>query len=165
MKEQGNTAFRSGRLQEAYDLYTQALNIDPNNVYTNSKLYANRATVCSKVGAVCPFHVTSVIRVCVQSSYRLTSSSLWHLIMEFDVIYLGGNIKGENLYINICVLQFHSIKCLIYSKIWLIHSIGCLICSLICQICHLESSILKVQQFWSSNVKACVTCMDGPYFS
>ncbi|KAK2156942.1 hypothetical protein LSH36_202g11006 [Paralvinella palmiformis] len=49
MKEQGNAAFRSGRLQEAYDLYTQALNIDPNNVYTNSKLYANRATVCSKI--------------------------------------------------------------------------------------------------------------------
>jgi len=61
MKEQGNAAFRSGRLQEAYDLYTQALNIDPNNVYTNSKLYANRATVCSKVGVVFSLHTSSMM--------------------------------------------------------------------------------------------------------
>eukprot|EP00914_Ancora_sagittata_P033410 GHVO01067355.1.p1 GENE.GHVO01067355.1~~GHVO01067355.1.p1 ORF type:complete len:341 (+),score=55.30 GHVO01067355.1:296-1318(+) len=47
-KEEGNTAFRSGRLQEAYDMYTEALAIDPDNVFTNAKLYCNRATVCSK---------------------------------------------------------------------------------------------------------------------
>jgi DnaJ family protein C protein 7 len=48
-KEEGNTAFKAGQLQEAYDLYSQALEIDPNNVFTNSKLYFNRATVCSKM--------------------------------------------------------------------------------------------------------------------
>lgn len=30
-------------------MYTAALNIDPLNVFTNSKLYCNRATVCSKL--------------------------------------------------------------------------------------------------------------------
>jgi DnaJ family protein C protein 7 len=48
-KEEGNTAFKAGQWQEAFDLYTQALDIDPHNVFTNSKLYFNRATVCSKM--------------------------------------------------------------------------------------------------------------------
>ncbi|XP_076459361.1 dnaJ homolog subfamily C member 7-like isoform X2 [Babylonia areolata] len=48
-KEAGNTAFREGRMQEAFDLYTQALQIDPQNSCTNSKLYCNRGTVCSKL--------------------------------------------------------------------------------------------------------------------
>ena len=48
-KEEGNAAFKSGKAQDAYDLYTEALAIDPNNIFTNSKLYFNRATVCSKV--------------------------------------------------------------------------------------------------------------------
>lgn len=48
-KEEGNAAFKANKLQDAYDLYSQALDIDPNNVFTNSKLYFNRATVCSKM--------------------------------------------------------------------------------------------------------------------
>ena len=48
-KEAGNAAFRSGHLQEAFDLYSKALEIDPRNVSTNSKLYCNRATVGAKV--------------------------------------------------------------------------------------------------------------------
>ena len=48
-KEEGNTAFRSGKLQDALQLYTEALEIDPNNIFVNSKLYNNRATVHSKV--------------------------------------------------------------------------------------------------------------------
>lgn len=48
-KEEGNQAFRFGNLEEAYKLYSDALLIDPHNKYTNSKLYFNRATVCSKV--------------------------------------------------------------------------------------------------------------------
>lgn len=50
-KEEGNAAFKAGNSQQAYDLYTEALQIDPNNVFTNSKLYFNRATVCNKVCA------------------------------------------------------------------------------------------------------------------
>jgi len=49
-KEEGNVAFKAGNMQEAYDLYTEALAIDASNVFTNSKLYCNRATACSKVG-------------------------------------------------------------------------------------------------------------------
>ncbi|XP_012938852.1 dnaJ homolog subfamily C member 7 [Aplysia californica] len=49
-KDEGNTAFRGGKFQEAYDLYTEALSIDPNNKSTNSKLFCNRAAVCSKLG-------------------------------------------------------------------------------------------------------------------
>ena len=48
-KEEGNKEFRAGSYQDAYKTYTEALEIDPNNKFTNSKLYCNRATVCSKV--------------------------------------------------------------------------------------------------------------------
>ena len=48
-KEEGNKEFRSGKFEAAFTIYTQALQIDPNNKFTNSKLYCNRATVCSKV--------------------------------------------------------------------------------------------------------------------
>lgn len=46
-KEEGNEAFNSGRLNDAYTLYSEALSIDPNNKSTNAKLHFNRATVCS----------------------------------------------------------------------------------------------------------------------
>ncbi|KAG0371325.1 hypothetical protein BC939DRAFT_478682 [Gamsiella multidivaricata] len=49
-KTAGNDAFKAGKLQEAYDLYTAALAIDPENESTNSKLYSNRATVLAKLG-------------------------------------------------------------------------------------------------------------------
>jgi DnaJ family protein C protein 7 len=49
-KEEGNEVFKSGRLSEAYNLYSEALKIDPNNKSTNAKLFFNRATVCSKLG-------------------------------------------------------------------------------------------------------------------
>jgi len=38
-----------GKLQDALTLYSEALEIDPNNVLTNSKLYNNRATVLARV--------------------------------------------------------------------------------------------------------------------
>ena len=48
-KEEGNEAFKSGKLNEAYTLYSEALEIDPCNKFTNAKLYFNRATVAAKV--------------------------------------------------------------------------------------------------------------------
>jgi len=48
-KEAGNTAFKAGNLDEAYKLYSDALQIDPYNRTTNAKLYFNRATVASKL--------------------------------------------------------------------------------------------------------------------
>lgn len=51
-KEDGNEAFKKGNFQEAYQLYTDALAIDPLNKHTNAKLYFNRATVGSKVSTV-----------------------------------------------------------------------------------------------------------------
>ncbi|CAL1529044.1 unnamed protein product [Lymnaea stagnalis] len=48
-KDEGNTAFRAGKYQDAYNMYSEALSIDPNNKSTNSKLFCNRATVCSKL--------------------------------------------------------------------------------------------------------------------
>nr|CAD7437561.1 unnamed protein product [Timema bartmani] len=48
-KEEGNEAFKASRLAEAYNLYTEALRIDPHNSLTNAKLHFNRATVSSKV--------------------------------------------------------------------------------------------------------------------
>ena len=48
-KEEGNAAFKSGKLDEAYKMYSEALSIDPHNRSTNAKLYFNRATVASKL--------------------------------------------------------------------------------------------------------------------
>uniref|UniRef100_A0A8C2HVE3 DnaJ homolog subfamily C member 7 n=1 Tax=Cyprinus carpio TaxID=7962 RepID=A0A8C2HVE3_CYPCA len=48
-KEDGNKAFKDGSFEQAYELYSEALTIDPNNIKTNAKLYCNRATVGSKL--------------------------------------------------------------------------------------------------------------------
>ncbi|KAL1932404.1 hypothetical protein VTP01DRAFT_9460 [Rhizomucor pusillus] len=48
-KETGNAAFKSNNLQEAYDAYSSALEIDPDNDAMNSKLYSNRAAVLQKL--------------------------------------------------------------------------------------------------------------------
>ncbi|XP_013374742.1 PREDICTED: dnaJ homolog subfamily C member 7 isoform X4 [Chinchilla lanigera] len=48
-KEDGNKAFKDGNYKLAYELYTEALAIDPNNIKTNAKLYCNRGTVNSKL--------------------------------------------------------------------------------------------------------------------
>ncbi|KAL9618948.1 MAG: hypothetical protein Q9160_006412 [Pyrenula sp. 1 TL-2023] len=50
-KEDGNAAFKSGRMAKAVDLYTQALDVDPTNKGTNSKLYQNRAVARIKLKA------------------------------------------------------------------------------------------------------------------
>lgn len=48
-KEAGNAAFKSNQLQDAYDAYTAALEMDPENGMMNAKLYSNRAAVLQKV--------------------------------------------------------------------------------------------------------------------
>jgi DnaJ family protein C protein 7 len=48
-KEEGNTAFKAEKYQEAYNLYTEALLVDPQNVKTNAKLHFNKATVAAKL--------------------------------------------------------------------------------------------------------------------
>lgn len=48
-KEEGNQAFKNSNCEAAYQLYTEALAIDPNNIKTNAKLYCNRATAGAKV--------------------------------------------------------------------------------------------------------------------
>jgi DnaJ family protein C protein 7 len=48
-KEDGNKAFKEGNYKLAYELYSEALGIDPNNVKTNAKLYCNRGMVNSKL--------------------------------------------------------------------------------------------------------------------
>ena len=49
MKEEGNTAFKGARFKQAVGLYSQALEIDPNNKGTNSKILQNRAMASIKV--------------------------------------------------------------------------------------------------------------------
>lgn len=51
-KTEGNEAFKAGKWQEAYDLYSEALTIDPNNKQINAALYFNRATTCSKLNRI-----------------------------------------------------------------------------------------------------------------
>uniref|UniRef100_A0A673AJT4 DnaJ homolog subfamily C member 7 n=1 Tax=Sphaeramia orbicularis TaxID=375764 RepID=A0A673AJT4_9TELE len=48
-KEEGNQAFKINNYEAAYQLYTEALAIDPNNIKTNAKLYCNRATAGAKL--------------------------------------------------------------------------------------------------------------------
>lgn len=43
MKQEGNAAFKAGRYKEAIDTYSQALDVDPSNKNTNSKILQNRA--------------------------------------------------------------------------------------------------------------------------
>ncbi|KAF2101905.1 TPR-like protein [Rhizodiscina lignyota] len=43
MKEEGNDHFKRGRYEEAIDVYTEALEVDPTNKGTNSKILLNRA--------------------------------------------------------------------------------------------------------------------------
>jgi len=51
-KAEGNSAFKSANHQKAYDLYTEALQIDDKNRRTNAKLFCNRALVGFKLGKV-----------------------------------------------------------------------------------------------------------------
>jgi DnaJ family protein C protein 7 len=48
MKEEGNAAFKSGKFQEAIDTYGKALEVDPANKLTNSKILQNRALCHSR---------------------------------------------------------------------------------------------------------------------
>ena len=49
MKEEGNTHFKAGRYQQAVDVYSTALDVDPLNKGTNSKILNNRAMCYSKL--------------------------------------------------------------------------------------------------------------------
>lgn len=49
MKSEGNASFKAGRYQEAVDTYTQALEVDPTNKNTNSKILQNRALCNSRL--------------------------------------------------------------------------------------------------------------------
>ncbi|MBE7182462.1 MAG: tetratricopeptide repeat protein, partial [Terriglobus roseus] len=49
MKEEGNDHFKRGRYQQAVDVYTEALGVDPANKGTNSKLLNNRAMCYSRM--------------------------------------------------------------------------------------------------------------------
>lgn len=48
-KEEGNGYFKTGKYQQAVDTYTSALEIDPQNRGTNSKILQNRALCYTKV--------------------------------------------------------------------------------------------------------------------
>ena len=65
MKEEGNAAFKAGRNREAVDIYGKALEVDPLNKGTNSKILQNRALASIRVTSPIPY----------QSSTTLTPSS------------------------------------------------------------------------------------------
>lgn len=47
-KQAGNTAYKSNQLHQAWDAYTECLNLEPGNSVMNAKLYSNRAAVLQK---------------------------------------------------------------------------------------------------------------------
>ena len=48
-KQKGNDALKDNKVQEAVNIYTKALEIDPLNISTNAKLYFNRSIAYLKV--------------------------------------------------------------------------------------------------------------------
>lgn len=52
MKEEGNAAFKGRRYKQAVEIYTQALEVDPANKGTNSKLLQNRAMASINVRTI-----------------------------------------------------------------------------------------------------------------
>ena len=48
-KDDGNEAYKTGKFQEAFELYSKALAIDPDNVSTCAKLFYNRGIVAARV--------------------------------------------------------------------------------------------------------------------
>lgn len=63
MKEEGNTAFKGKRYKQAVDMYSQALEVDPGNKGTNSKILQNRA--------MASIHVRSAVFHPASSMYAL----------------------------------------------------------------------------------------------
>ena len=51
-RDEATDAYKAGRFQEAFDLYSTALSIDPSNKTILAKLYCSRATVLAKVSFV-----------------------------------------------------------------------------------------------------------------
>jgi DnaJ family protein C protein 7 len=49
LKEEGNAAFKAGRFPEAIKTYSEALEVDPTNKNTNSKILQNRALCASRL--------------------------------------------------------------------------------------------------------------------
>lgn len=49
MKEEGNGAFKAGRFQQAIDIYSKTLEVDPSNRNTNSKVLQNRALCYTRI--------------------------------------------------------------------------------------------------------------------
>lgn len=54
MKEEGNASFKAGKYQEAVDVYTRALAVDPSNKGTNSKILQNRALCYTRLKKYTP---------------------------------------------------------------------------------------------------------------
>lgn len=77
-KEEGNQAFKNNNYEAAYQLYTEALMIDPNNIKTNAKLYCNRATAGAKVKGNKSSHCQRVHFADAVAKWHITSK--WHII-------------------------------------------------------------------------------------
>ena len=66
MKEEGNTHFKSGRYQQAVDVYTEALEVDAQNRGTNSKILQNRALCYTRVRYLDQYFTDVLVRRATQ---------------------------------------------------------------------------------------------------
>ena len=80
-KEEGNAQIKLGNYQAAYDIYSEALEVDEVNVSLNSKLYCNRALAASKVGIhlVLPHNIHNII------SYVYVYVCITYTTLESDI--------------------------------------------------------------------------------
>ena len=77
-KEEGNAQIKLGNYQAAYDIYTEALEVDAANVSLNSKLYCNRALAASKV--VCVATVATVTMTIINGCVGAPLSCQHHIV-------------------------------------------------------------------------------------
>ncbi|KAL0102585.1 hypothetical protein PUN28_018113 [Cardiocondyla obscurior] len=82
-KEEGNAAFKREQFQEAYDLYNEALTIDPHNIMTNAKLHFNKATAAAKLGKL-----TESVAECTEA-------------LKLNDNYLKALLKRANIYMEL----------------------------------------------------------------
>uniref|UniRef100_A0A8B9LB14 DnaJ homolog subfamily C member 7 n=1 Tax=Astyanax mexicanus TaxID=7994 RepID=A0A8B9LB14_ASTMX len=115
-KEEGNRAFKEGNFEEAYDLYSEALTIDPNNIKTNAKLYCNRATVGSKLKKLEQAIEDSHFTVCVWCFY-MDTEQYEEAVRDYEKVYQTEKTKEHKHLLKTAQLELKKSKRKDYYKV------------------------------------------------
>jgi tetratricopeptide (TPR) repeat protein len=96
-KEEGNGYFKSGKYQQAVDTYTSALEIDPQNRGTNSKILQNRALCYTKVySRIATSQISSNLMMCVAQGMAKSNRGLRARTKARPQLHQGTQDKGQS---------------------------------------------------------------------